>query len=80
MFYVGDNKYFKIPLLRSNTSLTSNDNEAPLFLVSVKVFLIAVIIVTEKAMLIKSAAVLVEKGVKGKGEEITKGVFGRDKS
>lgn len=42
--------------------------------------LIAVIIVKIKTMLIKSAAVLAGKGVKGKGEEITKGVFGRDKS
>lgn len=66
-------------LLGSKTTVKNNANKAP-FLVSVKVVLIAVIIVKVKTMLIKSAAVLAWKGVKGKGEEITKGVFGRDKS
>lgn len=66
-------------LLGSKTAVKNNANKAPI-LVSVIVVLIAVIIVKVKTMLIKSAAVQAGKGVKGKGEEITKGVFGRDKS
>lgn len=66
-------------LLGSKTAVKNNANKAPI-LVSVMVALIAVIIVKVKTMVIKSTAVQAGKGVKGKGEEITKGVFGRDKS